>query len=182
MRGAQLQHGLSGFSDDRQRPVKPLHPGLAIVEGFHVFEAPGIGRLPRRVDVVPAAGIAGPGMDLVEHVQVQEPPPVEQVALPVDVGVHPVIPLDHRHPVPEVPGVAVPPPVGRNSLVSDMEVTAVAVPHGAASLLEVAAPDVALRVQGSPVGQDVEPSLGGVDRRPALVEPKGALETLSVGR
>ena len=62
-----------------------------------------------------------------------------------------------------------------------MEVMAIAVPHGAAPLLEVAAPRVALRVQGSPVGKDVKPPVGGMDRRPVLVEPEGAPETLPVG-
>ena len=136
---------------------------------------------------MPAPGVAGPGVVLVKHVQVHEPLAVEQAAVPVDVGVLAVLPLDDGEAVPEVPGVAVPFPVGHGPLCRDVEVEPVPGADWAASLLKIPAPSVTFRIKRASVRQDMEPAAPRVDGGPVLVESEGALMTrlisgLSVGR
>ena len=74
------------------------------------------------------------------NIQVQEPPTVESLAMSVYVGVPAVFMLYDGVAVLKVAGVAVALRVRGRAVAADVKVTVVGQPHGAALLLEIAAP------------------------------------------
>ena len=98
---------------------------------------------------------------------------MQETAIWVDVGVAAVPVLDDGVAVPEVSGVPVAVGVGWAAVRQYVEVPAAGVAYGTPAFLEVAAPDVAFRVERRAVGTDVMPAVGGLDRGYALVEAEG---------
>ena len=116
-----------------------------------------------------------------EHVEVLEPSTVEQIAGHVYVGVPDDDALDHGKAVPEVSGILVALCIRGCAVSCYVKVFAVGRSDSAAAFLEVAAPRVALLVQGNSIREDVEPSIFRVDRSESLVESERSEITRFVG-
>ncbi len=106
---------------------------------------------------------------------------MKQIPVRVDMGMLAVFPLDDGESVLEVPGIAVAVSISCAAFRRQVEVPALAVPDGAATFLEVAAPIVVTRVEALSGLEDMEPPVLGMHCGPAFVESKGLRITLRVG-
>ena len=95
---------------------------------------------------------------------------MEEIAGSVYVGVFAIFALDHGVAVLEVTGVPVMLDIRGSAIVFNMNVAAAGQPGSTATLLEVAAPRIALPVHRTPIREDMEPPLLRMDRSDALVE------------
>lgn len=158
-----------------------LHARYPVAESFHCGEPARIRGTSMCIHVSPPVFVPRPGETLLRGIQVEEPPPVHETTLAVDMGRSPVIRLYDGDAFAKVTRVAPARAVRRTPVAIDVRVRTIRDTHCASATVEVATPSMAFAVQVAPIGRDVVPAIETDDRGEPFVESERPREPPSVG-
>src|SRR5260370_200873 len=144
---AKLHSDFSLLIYYQQRTIQVLDTRLPVVVRLDGRKASLIQWVATRVDMVPALLIASAGDTLMEHIQVQQPSPMNEFSFTGDMGMQPIFPLHDCHSVTVIARIPIAFRVYCLPIQAQVEIAMIEQANRAARFLEIAAPGVALWVK-----------------------------------